>query len=211
MVALESQCAERPSAPRRRKQVLDAAECCFRLHGFHTTSMAQIAGKAQMSVGHIYRYFPSKSEIIAAIVERDVSLAMDDFDALEASEAGIFPAFFEQWRAKIETLSEPGRSVMWLEILAEAARNPAAAEVIREARARVSRRLCRLIDAGAPGRWSPAEIKSKVELLMLLCDAVACRVVVDPEHGQSAMSARGSDQLIGFARFVLEQDEAAQV
>ncbi|MHB8283759.1 MAG: TetR/AcrR family transcriptional regulator [Caulobacteraceae bacterium] len=204
MAALDSQCPERPSAPRRRKQVLDAAESCFRRHGFHTTSMAQIAAEAQMSVGHIYRYFPSKGDIIAAIVERDVSLAMADFDALEASEAAIFPAFFEQWRAKIEKLSEPGRSVMWLEILAEAARNPTAAQVIREARARVCTRLCRLIEAGAPGRWSPADIRSKVELLMLLCDAVAFRVVVDPACGQDLAAGGKGDQLVQYARCIFE-------
>jgi AcrR family transcriptional regulator len=169
--------------------------------------MAQIAAQAQMSVGHIYRYFPGKGDIIAAIVERDVSLAMADFDAIEASEAGVFPAFFAQLRAKIEKMSEPGRSVMWLEILAEAARNPCAAEVIREARARVSARLCRLIDAGAPGRWSPEELKSKVELLMLLTDAVAFRVVVDPHHDQCPSATANGDQLMLYARCILELDE----
>lgn len=207
MAALDSQCSERPSAPRRRKQVLDAAECCFRRQGFHTTSMAQIAAEAEMSVGHIYRYFPSKGDIIAAIVERDVSAAMANFDAVEASEDGVFPAFFQQWRTKIEMLSEPGRSVMWLEILAEAARNPVAAEMIRRARARVCSRLCKLVEAGAPGRWAPVDIESKVELLMLLTDAVAMRVVLHPQHDQCPSALVNGDQLTHYARCILEQDE----
>jgi AcrR family transcriptional regulator len=213
MAALDSQCAERPSAPRRKKQVLDAAECCFRRLGFHTTSMAQIAAEAQMSVGHIYRYFPSKGDIIAAIVERDVGVAMADFDAVEASENGIFPALFKQWRAKIEKMNEPGRAVMWLEILAEAARNPHAAEVIREARARVCDRLCCLIGAGAPGRWSPSDIQSKVELLMLLTDAVAFRVVVDSSHSQDTtppcFAAEKIDHLLNCAKCIFDQVEGS--
>ena len=37
----------------RRNQVLDAAAICFRNHGFHGASMAQISKTAGMSPGHI--------------------------------------------------------------------------------------------------------------------------------------------------------------
>ena len=56
----------------RRNQVLDAAAICFRNHGFHGASMAQISKTAGMSPGHIYHYFGSKEAIITAIVERDI-------------------------------------------------------------------------------------------------------------------------------------------
>jgi TetR/AcrR family transcriptional regulator, repressor for uid operon len=47
-------------AEARREQVLDAAAHCFRRHGYHGASMAEIAGAAAMSPGHIYHYFQSK-------------------------------------------------------------------------------------------------------------------------------------------------------
>ncbi len=202
MVALESQPTERPSAPRRTKQVLDAAEACFRRQGFHTTSMAQIAAAARMSVGHIYRYFPSKHDIIAAIVERDVAAAMADFDAVEDSTDGVFPAIFRHWRQKFEWIGDRLRSCLWLEILAESARNPAAAAVVRGARAKVARRMCELIEAAAEGRWPPEDIRQKVELLMMMMDAAAFRTISDPDY----CAGRAADQFLGFARCIFEQD-----
>jgi TetR/AcrR family transcriptional regulator, repressor for uid operon len=202
VVALESQCAERPSAPRRTKQVLEAAETCFRTHGFHATSMAQIAAAAKMSVGHIYRYFAGKDDIIAAIVTRDVHAAMADFDAVEANAEGVFPAIYRYWRAKFEWMGDRTRSCLWLEILAESARNPAAARVVRDARAHVYDRMCRLIAKGAPGRWSEETIRQKVELLMMMMDAAAFRTISDPDYEAS----QAADRFLEFAHCVFERD-----
>ena len=201
MAALDSQATERPSAPRRTKQVLDAAEDCFRRQGFHATTMSQIAASAKMSVGHIYRYFPGKDDIIAAIVERDVAAAMADFDAVEADAQGVFPAIFNHWRQKFEWIADRSRSCLWLEILAESARNPAAAVVVRGARARVARRMCDLIEGAAEGRWSAEEIRQKVEILMMMMDAAAFRTISDPDY----CAGRAADQFLGFARCVFDQ------
>ena len=202
MVALDSSLIERPSAPRRTKQVLEAAEGCFRRNGFHATSMAQIAAAAKMSVGHIYRYFPGKEDIIAAIVERDVNAAMADYDALQEDAEGVFPAFFRHWRAKFEWMGDRSRCCLWLEILAESARNPAAARVVREARASLAARMCALVEAGAPDRWPADEVRQKVELLMMLIDAAAFRTISDPEYD----AARAADQFVDYARCIFEQD-----
>ncbi len=200
MVALESPPAERPSAPRRSKQILQAAETCFRLNGFHATSMASIAAAARMSVGHIYRYFPSKDDIISAILERDVMAAMADFDAVEGADGGVFPAFFAHWRTKVERMSERGCSILWLEIMAEGARNSGAARVIVNARHSVAARLCALVEAAAPGRWSAGEVADKVELLMLLTDAVAFKAISDPSYDPG----RTADRFVDYARCIFE-------
>src|SRR6185312_9438459 len=57
----------------RRDQIVRAARRCVVRRGFHGASMAEIAAAARMSVGQIYRYFPSKEAIVHAIVERIVS------------------------------------------------------------------------------------------------------------------------------------------
>src|SRR5687768_2076860 len=53
----------------RRQQILDAARRCFVTNGFHATSMQQVIAEAGLSVGAVYRYFPSKSELIAGVAE----------------------------------------------------------------------------------------------------------------------------------------------
>ena len=197
---LDWRVTERPSAARRTQQVLEAAESCFRSHGFHATSMAQIAAAAKMSVGHIYRYFSGKDEIIAAIVERDVHAAMADFDSVEEDTEGVFPAFYRHWRAKFEWIADRTRSCLWLEILAETARNPRTAQVVREARSSLAERMCALIAVGAPGQWPPEEIRQKVNLLMMMMDAAAFRTISDPEYDPG----RAANQFLDFVHCIFE-------
>ncbi|MEO3784908.1 TetR/AcrR family transcriptional regulator [Actinocorallia sp. B10E7] len=52
---------------RRRGQILDAATRCFASKGFHSTSMQDIFKESGLSAGAVYRYFPSKAEIVSEI------------------------------------------------------------------------------------------------------------------------------------------------
>lgn len=54
----------------RPTQILNAAIACFGKRGFHQTSMHDISAEAEISVGLIYRYFPSKEAVIAALADR---------------------------------------------------------------------------------------------------------------------------------------------
>jgi TetR/AcrR family transcriptional regulator, repressor for uid operon len=71
-------------ALRRRRQILDAAMACFRRRGFHQTSMQEICAEAGLSAGAVYRYFPSKTDIIAAIADEDRSQIEPLFEAIAA-------------------------------------------------------------------------------------------------------------------------------
>jgi AcrR family transcriptional regulator len=51
----------------RRRQIMDAAVACFARDGFHRTTMAGIVAETGLSAGAIYRYFPAKEDIVAAI------------------------------------------------------------------------------------------------------------------------------------------------
>ncbi len=56
----------------RRRQILDAARRCFRTKGLHNTTMQDLIQEADLSVGAVYRYFKSKTDIVAAIAEEIV-------------------------------------------------------------------------------------------------------------------------------------------
>lgn len=70
----------------RRQGILDAATALFAEHGFAQTSMADVCNRAGLSAGAIYRYFPSKSDLVLAIcrgetTETDVATPPDDESA----------------------------------------------------------------------------------------------------------------------------------
>ncbi len=113
---------------RRREEILVAAEHCFVKSGFHRTTIQNIAADADMSVGNLYRYFASKDAVVEALVARDQAKAAEDFDSLATDDPmGAFAALMRR------QLVDGGRarSVLWLEICAEAARNPTIAAVTR--------------------------------------------------------------------------------
>ena len=51
-----------------RLSIEDAALALFIEHGYHATSMRQIAERAELALGGIYNHFASKDDIFAAII-----------------------------------------------------------------------------------------------------------------------------------------------
>lgn len=54
----------------RREEILDAAQRVFGARGFRGTTIADIADEAQIALGTIYLYFPSKEDVFAALSQR---------------------------------------------------------------------------------------------------------------------------------------------
>lgn len=127
----EKSCSEPCRAETRRNQVLCAAAQCFRQSGFHGASMANIARAAGMSVGHIYHYFENKEAIIAAFVaaEQDKTRAM--LQAMLDADNAI-QAIIDYAATGLDDSLDANNTALQLEILAEAARNPNVARIMRE-------------------------------------------------------------------------------
>jgi AcrR family transcriptional regulator len=63
----------RPAAERRR-QILAAARALFAERGFHATSTRDLAATADINDALIYRYFPDKQAILAALIDEAVEV-----------------------------------------------------------------------------------------------------------------------------------------
>ena len=73
----------------RRRQIMDAAIACFARDGFHRTTMQDIVAETGLSAGAIYRYFPAKEDIVAAIAaEHHTREAAVLADARAAADPG---------------------------------------------------------------------------------------------------------------------------
>ncbi|NOY37031.1 MAG: TetR/AcrR family transcriptional regulator [Chlorobi bacterium] len=64
----------------REQQILDTACRLFANHGFHETSISQIAREAGISKGLIYNYFDSKESILRDLMKRGMDEMYKDFD-----------------------------------------------------------------------------------------------------------------------------------
>src|SRR5215470_15735971 len=71
---------------RRRQQILDAAASCFARQGFHATSMQDIFAAAGLSAGAVYRYFPSKTELIRAIAAEALANVLPVLDSATSDQ-----------------------------------------------------------------------------------------------------------------------------
>lgn len=87
-----------------RGEILDAALACFTEHGYHQTSVDDIAARAGLSKGAIYWHFAGKRELFLALAERQ----------REASaEIARVVAEAPDWRAGLEALFR--RAPEWIE------------------------------------------------------------------------------------------------
>jgi len=112
----------------QRHRILAAAAHCFARDGFHGTSMQKICTEAQMSPGALYRYFPSKESIIAAIIEVERLERARIFDSVANA-----PSMIEGLISCVaEMIGEDQASCAKLgpEIMAESARNPKLQEML---------------------------------------------------------------------------------
>ncbi len=184
---------EKWTPERRRKHVLDAAEQCFCKYGFHSASMAQIAQAANMSVGHIYRYLPNKEALIGAIFQRDAAVALASVETLEIDPRPIRQALQAYARRTIERLTEPSRSTLYLEMMAEASRNPAVARVMREAFAEVQSRMVAVLQKARPEGCSAAEMRERIQILDLLFAGVCMKMVKSPDFDREPLAALVTD------------------
>ncbi len=181
----EEPMASRPTAKMRQQQILEAAIDCVRRSGFHGASMAEIAQAAGLSVGQIYRYFENKEAIVAAIVARDMAEVHAKFAELETSGGPMVEAVIDRCVQAVERNYDPVRAALVLEVLAEAARSPRVAAMVREADAAERALGRKLLDqVHVPGRGE-AETVARGEVLSMLFDGMAMRAVSNPDGDRS--------------------------
>lgn len=99
---------KRSPAPRKpqsrgevtRERLLEVAFDQFVRHGFHGTSMRQIAAAARLAVGGIYNHFGSKEAVFAAVLDANHPYRVVEA-ALQEVEASTLEAFIRQTSARV--------------------------------------------------------------------------------------------------------------
>lgn len=160
----------------RRIQILDAARTCFVREGFHAASMARLASLAGISVGHVYRYFPNKEAIVAAIAEEDLREAAANIAELDGPEA-----IAAKMMDNMEKWLDGDKRAMMFEVLAEASRNPKVAQSMRDMDFQIRAHLRQVFERGRSASWTPAERETRANMVCLFFDGLAVRTAkTDP-------------------------------
>ena len=165
----------------RRQQILAAALDCFAAKGFHAATTAEISAAAGISVAGLYQYFPSKEDLVAAIVAGDLGENIRRVRHLRDSPdfmSGIDDILHEMTRT-----TAIGHHSLRLEILSEAARSPRIAELLAEADAKLIDEQTQAVrNAQQRGQVDPQLDPRYVAIaLNSLSDGALARLCLPPE------------------------------
>jgi len=164
-----------------RQRVVDAAIACFARSGFHGASMHEICVEAGMSPGALYRYFPSKVAVIAAIAEAERTQHAAFFERMAEADDPV-EALASIGIDALERMLAGPTATLCAETMAEAIRNPDVRDMfdrnIREARAAVVAALQR---GQARGAVDPGlDVETACQLIMAMGDGLCVHQALDP-------------------------------
>lgn len=99
----------------RKSRILDAALRLFEEQGFEITTMEKIAAEADLAVGTLYNYFPSKVELFFLIINAESEQYFTELDAIIAERKGVPEAVFAFCRVYLKSFSLYSKKV-WREL-----------------------------------------------------------------------------------------------
>lgn len=195
-----------PRAEQRKAQVLDAATECFRRDGFHNTSMAQISKAAKMSVGHIYHYFENKEAIISAIVDRELQQLQTIIRNIRELGAGgdLLRATVDDTSCSVQDIANDKNVPLILEIIAEAARNPAVAAIVQKSDHLAMSCFRTLIKDGLEQRcisYIERDLDAPLEVISAMFEGISVRLIRNPQLDIAAVNKA----LMRTVEYVIEE------
>ncbi|ONH59428.1 TetR family transcriptional regulator [Frankia sp. CcI49] len=168
--------AGRADAQRNRAHLLDVAAAAFAEDG--TTSLNEIAKRAGVGAGTLYRHFPTREALILAVYQHDISRLVDSVEAVLAAYPGDPLAALRAWYIQLANY------VRLKHGLGEALHTAAARAVIDESHAPVAAATATLLDACAavgavrPG-LDPADVMQLMGFLWRVSDDPRGRAQAD--------------------------------
>ena len=183
----------RPStahADQVRQRILDGAARAFSRAGFQGTSVPDIATEVGVSVGLLYRYFPSKAELFTAICLSQIETEMEALSQQLSEIANPRARLVQGVDQYLRDLDRQHAAGLVLGALAEAPTNPALREVMKLCRAAIfsfiEGYLREGIDAGEVPASVPVENFAEA-MTMMLDGAVSAWAASGPELDVAAM------------------------
>ncbi|MCE4948770.1 MULTISPECIES: TetR/AcrR family transcriptional regulator [Streptomyces] len=168
----------------RRTSLLDAAESVLVAKGNADASLRAIAGEAGVRVGHLQHYFPTRADLIKAVLERALERSLDrlaettglrlgreDPSVIEVPEGGrAEPA--EVVAVVLAEQEDPQLVRLYVEVWALAARDDEIAAVVREFYRKYVAHVEAFVQQGRP-EWSAELCRARAETFVALVEGAA--------------------------------------
>lgn len=179
------------------ERILSAALIEFRAEGFRGAGIAAICKRAGISPGNLYHYFSGKEAIVEAIVERDRSRIHAEIEHLLAADAPL-QALVCAITSDLAFDDFGMHGALSLEIYAEAARNPAIAQILQGfERALRAETVDMLMALQARGEIAAGiDLPATASLMIALVDGMMVRRAVLDPAGDLAILAQPLDRML---------------
>jgi len=186
-----------PTPELRSQEILIGVRNAFAQKGFDGASMQDLARAAGMSVGNFYRYFPSKSAMVEAIIAQDIAEMEKDFSAILSA-----PDPMQILRSAIaQRVNEDlckGHGSLWAEITATALRKPEIGDVVCRMEISVIGQLVSVFAqaTGLPQDRAAQTFTDHATLIVMLIKASTIRAGFTPDGNPTALVLRMINQTL---------------
>jgi AcrR family transcriptional regulator len=107
-----------------RDDILAAASKLITRHGYQATNMRAIADDANISHQTLYNYFPTKADLVKALLSKDVARIIGPLSALLDESHPDLPSLFKAAVSMIFTVIDQNDRSLWREVTAVSMRQP---------------------------------------------------------------------------------------
>jgi AcrR family transcriptional regulator len=164
------------STSERQLELLHVAAQLIAEKGLVATTIPDIAARAGLSVGAVYRHFESKAALLAALVAADAARLLAKIKKAAANCAHPKDALHAWSQAQLVDLADPIELGLRAEIVALAAHDPAIRESVCRHGDAVEGQLRDLLAAAAkPGSLFESDPDAAVELVATVIDGIQVR------------------------------------
>jgi len=189
-----------PPADARSDEILLQARAAFVEKGFDGASMQDLARAAGMSAGNFYRYFPSKSALVEAMINRDIDEVQQHFNAIVSTRDPI-GALRRTLMGRLEQDLCSDDRPLWAEIMAVAARKPEIAAILARMENQVADLITRVISLAChlPAEAAAQRYGAHARLIILLVRGASLESAQNPQMQSDLkeLIMRTIDKLIG--------------
>lgn len=174
----------------RAGQMRDAARRCFARKGFHAASTAEISAEAGVSVANLFQYFPTKDDLVMALIEDHLQADLGVIQMLAGADnlaEGLKAA--GAWIANADVRDE--QHPIRLDILAETFRRKDVAQVAcRAENEMISALAVAIEDAKGRGEVTDnVDARESAALIVAFTDGVLSRIAVSPLSSKDVAAA----------------------